>query len=69
VAPLIYAAMIGPKDAPSETGLFYAYILGAVVMMIGGIVAAVLGIDAERKSLEDVAIPLSVVRATGASGS
>src|SRR5437763_3331277 len=34
VAPLIYAAMIGPQDAPSETGLFYAYILGAVVIMV-----------------------------------
>jgi MFS family permease len=68
VAPLVYAAMIGPKDAPSETGLFYAYILGAAIMIIGGVVAAVLGIDAERKSLEDVAIPLSVVRATGVSG-
>ena len=69
VAPLVYAAMIGPKDAPSETCLFYDYILGAVVMMIGGVVAAVLGIDAEQKSLEDVAMPLSVVRATGVSGS
>ena len=68
VAPLIYAAMIGPKDAPSESGLFYAYILGAVVMIVGGVVAAVLGIDAERKSLEDVAMPLSVVKASGVAG-
>ena len=36
-------------------------------MIIGGVVAWVLGVDAERKSLEDVATPLSVVRATGAA--
>jgi MFS family permease len=68
VAPLIYAIMIGSEDNPSRPGLFWAYILGAVIMIIGGIVAAVLGVAAERKSLEDVATPLSVVRATGVGG-
>ncbi len=67
VAPLIYAVMIGPKDAPSRPGLFAAYLLGAVVMIIGGLVASWLGVPAERKSLEDVARPLSVIRATGAA--
>ena len=66
VAPLVYGALIGPEDAPSRGGLFAAYLIGAVIMMIGGGTAAVLGVDAERKSLEDVATPLSVVRATGA---
>jgi hypothetical protein len=37
------------------------YLLGAVIMIGGGLVEAVLGIDAENKSLEDVATPLSVV--------
>ncbi len=68
VAPLLYALLIGSKEAPSRPGLFAAYIIGAAVMMAGGIVAAILGVDAERKSLEDVATPLSMVRATGASG-
>ena len=49
VAPLIYARMIGPEDAPSDSGLFWAYILGAVVMMIGGVVAPVLGVAAEKQ--------------------
>jgi len=39
--------------------LFFGYLLGAAVMVIGGIVAAVLGVAAEGKSLEDVAMPLS----------
>ncbi|WP_285659438.1 MFS transporter [Actinomycetospora sp. NBRC 106375] len=68
VAPLIYAVMIGSEDNPSTAGLFWAYILGAVIMIIGGIVAAVLGVAAEQKSLEDIATPLSVVRATGVGG-
>lgn len=30
-------------------------------MMLGGAVAAAIGIDAERKALEEVAVPLSIV--------
>lgn len=68
VAPLIYAVMLGSEDNPDPGGLFAAYLLGAGVMIVGGLVAAVIGVDAERKSLEDIATPLSVVRATGAGG-
>jgi hypothetical protein len=32
---------------------------GAVIMIIGGIVAWFFGVDAERQSLEDIAAPLS----------
>jgi hypothetical protein len=31
-------------------------------MIVGGIVAAFLGVDAEQKSLEDIAQPLSAAR-------
>jgi len=37
------------------------YLLGAGAMIVGGLVAAFLAVDAEGKSLEDVAKPLSVV--------
>jgi hypothetical protein len=40
-----------------------AWILGAGVMVVGGLVEIVLGVAAERKALEDVARPLSVERA------
>jgi hypothetical protein len=33
-------------------------------MVVGGLVEVFLGIDAEGKSLEEVAVPLSAVRAT-----
>ena len=34
----------------------------ATVMIVGGLVAAVLGVSAEGKSLEDVATPLAMRR-------
>ena len=38
-------------------------------MIVGGVVAAFLGVDAEGKSLEDVALPLSAVDRAGRTGS
>ena len=46
---------------PDTTRLFLGYLLGAAVMLAGGVVAAVLGVNAEGKSLEEVATPLSAV--------
>jgi hypothetical protein len=43
------------------------YFLGAGVMAVGGVIAAVLGVNAERTALEDVANPLSLVRKAGKS--
>jgi MFS family permease len=57
LGPVIYGALIG--DGKDSSRLFMGYLLGAVVMMIGGVVAAVLGVAAEGKSLEEVAMPLS----------
>ena len=57
LGPVIYGALIG--DGKDTTRLFVGYLLGAGVMMVGGVVAAVLGVAAENQSLEDVALPLS----------
>ena len=46
--------------APTRTALL-GYLIGAGVMIIGGVVAAFLGVAAEGKSLEDIATPLSVI--------
>ena len=67
VAPYIYGALIG--DGHDRTPLFYGYLGGAALMAIGGIVEIVLGVDAEGKSLEDVATPLSAVRRDRSQGS
>jgi len=40
-----------------------AFVIGGVIMILGGVVEALLGIDAERKSLEQVAAPITAVRA------
>jgi MFS family permease len=61
LAPLLYGALID-KDNPNPSHLFVGYAVGAALMIVGGLIAARLGVDAEGKSLEDVAEPLSVVR-------
>jgi MFS family permease len=60
LGPVIYGSLVG--DGKDSTRLFVGYLLGATVMGIGGITAAVLGVNAEGKSLEQVAEPLSSAR-------
>jgi MFS family permease len=69
IAPAIYGALIGDGSQPVK--LFFGYLLGAVIMIIGGVVAAFLAVDAEGKSLEDIASPLAARRTgfTRAEGS
>ncbi len=59
--PWFYGHLIG--DGTNHGALAFGYLIGAAVMVIGGLVEAKLGIDAEGKSLEDVATPLSAVSA------
>ncbi|WP_448624025.1 MFS transporter [Geodermatophilus sp. URMC 64] len=59
--PFIYSALIG--EGQSRIPLFYGYLLGAGVMVLGGLIAAFIGIAAENKSLEDVATPFAARRA------
>jgi len=59
IAPWLFGLLIG--DASSRTPLFIGYLLGAGLMCLGGITAITLGVNAERKSLEHVAAPLSAV--------
>jgi MFS family permease len=55
----LYGHLIGTGKDPNA--LYWGYLLGAGAMILGGVVAAFLGVNAEGKSLEDVARPLSVV--------
>jgi MFS family permease len=59
LGPTIYGGFVASKK-PGE--LMLGYLLGAGVMAVGGIVELVIGVKAERTSLEDIASPLSVVR-------
>jgi MFS family permease len=56
LGPNIYGGLVN-----SHRGLFLAYLVGAGVMIIGGLAEVFLGVDAERKALEDVATPLSAL--------
>src|SRR5213075_3562234 len=55
-APILFGWIIGTG---SKTARFIGYLVGAGLMIIGAVVEAWLGVDAERKSLEHVATPLS----------
>ena len=67
LGPVIYGALIG--DGSQAFPLFLGYLLGAAVMMAGGLVAWFLAVDAEGKSLEDVATPLAAAGARRRTGS
>ncbi|WP_165553039.1 MFS transporter [Kribbella speibonae] len=59
IAPFLFASLIGEGDNPARGPLTVGYIIGAVVMLAGGLIAWFFGVDAEGKSLEDIATPLS----------
>jgi MFS family permease len=56
VAPALFARLI---DSGSRDELFGGYAFAAVLMVLAAVVAVVLGVDAEGKSLEEIARPLS----------
>jgi MFS family permease len=55
----LYGHLIGNGHDPNR--LYWGYLLGAGAMILGGLVAVFFAVDAEGKSLEDIARPLSVV--------
>ena len=56
--PWLFGALI---DTGSRVSVFGGYLLGAVLMMLGGLVAWRWGVNAERKPLEAVARPLTFI--------
>ncbi len=55
----LYGHLIGAGHDPNR--LYWGYLLGAGAMILGGLVAVFFAVDAEGKSLEDIAKPLSVI--------
>ena len=64
VGPAFYGALIG--GGTDRTGLTIGYLVGGGIMIIGGLVELAWGINAEGKSLEDIALPLTAVGAKDA---
>ncbi|MGH9171836.1 MAG: MFS transporter [Acidimicrobiales bacterium] len=61
--PWFYGKLIG--NGSDHFALFIGYIVGAAVMLVGGAMEAFIGVNAERRSLEDLALPLGAVEARG----
>ena len=55
-APILFGWMIGTG---SKTALFAGYLVGAGLMIVGGLTEAWIGVAAEGRSLESIAAPLS----------
>src|SRR5687767_5529186 len=64
VGPPLYGAMI---ESGSRSALFGAYAFAAVLMIVAAVVTFFLGVDAERKPLEEVCAPLGCDPETGPS--
>ena len=65
IGPALFGALI---ESGSRSALFHGYLLAAALMCIAAVVAIVLGVDAERRSLEHVAPPLSAEAPKADSG-
>ncbi len=62
IGPQVFSRMI---NTDSYEQVFLALGLGALVMIIGGIAELIFGVKAERRSLESIAMPLTVADAGG----
>lgn len=59
IAPLLFASLIG--DGQDRGPITIGYIGAGLLMLAGGIVAFIFGVNAERKPLEAITSPLSAV--------
>ncbi|CAN7198253.1 MFS transporter [Trinickia sp. LjRoot230] len=57
--PALFGYLI---DTHERSAVFEGYLVGSGLMLAAALVAAIWGVDAERKSLEHVALPLSALR-------
>jgi MFS family permease len=56
IGPALFGRLI---DTHERAAVFSGYLIGSVLMIVAAIVAGIWGVAAERRSLEDVARPLS----------
>jgi MFS family permease len=54
--PLLFGKLVETEDAGQ---VFWGYILGAALMIAAGVVQALIGVEAARRDLEEIATPLS----------
>ena len=61
IGPVLFGSLVGTGDTAMVA---IGYYLGAVIMMGGGVIELVFGVEAAQRSLEDVASPLSAASAS-----
>jgi hypothetical protein len=53
-------ARVDPVDLRQhQSQIFIGYLVGAIVMIVGGVIQATMGVEAAQRDLEDIAPPLS----------
>jgi hypothetical protein len=57
LGPAFYGWLIG--DGSNPTGLYIGYLIGGGIMIFGGIIELIFGINAEGKSLEEITKPIT----------
>ncbi len=57
LGPVFYGWLIG--DGKDREPMFWGYLIATAIMLVGAVVAVVWGVDAEGKSLEEIAPPLT----------
>lgn len=57
LGPVFYGWLIG--DGEDRQPMFWGYLIATAIMIVGALVAIVWGVDAEGKSLEEIAPPLT----------
>jgi MFS family permease len=64
VAPFVFGLLIQTNSARN---VFLGYVLGAFLMVLGGVTEMFFGVDSERRSLEEVAAPLTSTSVSGSA--
>jgi MFS family permease len=60
IGPALFGKLV---ESGEEVNVFYGYLIASVVMIAAGAAEWLLGVDAERRSLEDIAAPLTAEEA------
>ncbi len=64
LAPYLFGLLIQTQSARN---VFLGYLVGAFLMVVGGLSEIFFGVDSERRSLEEIAAPLGAVDVTGSA--
>ena len=65
VGPWLFGTLIGTGN---RFEVYFGYLIGPGLMILGGIVEIIWGVAAERRSLESIAMPLSAAEVEGGPG-